>query len=67
MEERIHPPMPPGRVLELEFMEPLGMTSYGLAKGIGVDPPPRLRYRARQEGHNCRHRASTSTVLRYFS
>jgi antitoxin HigA-1 len=38
-EERIHPPMHPGRVLELEFLEPLGMTPYALAKKIGVDPP----------------------------
>jgi addiction module HigA family antidote len=38
-EERIYPPMHPGRVLELEFLEPLGMTAYGLAKGLGVDPP----------------------------
>ena len=38
-EERIYPPMHPGRVLELEFLEPLKMTPYALAKGIGVDPP----------------------------
>ena len=39
MEERVYPPMHPGRVLELEFMEPLGMSRYQLAKAIGVDPP----------------------------
>ncbi len=38
-EERVYPPMTPGRFLELEFLEPLGMTSYALAKAIGVDPP----------------------------
>lgn len=38
-EERVYPPMHPGRVLELEFLEPLGMTAYKLAKGIGVDAP----------------------------
>ncbi len=38
-EERIYPPMHPGRVLELEFLEPLEMTPYALAKAIGVDPP----------------------------
>ena len=37
--ERIYPPMHPGRVLELEFLEPLQMTSYALAKAIDVDPP----------------------------
>jgi antitoxin HigA-1 len=39
MEERIHPPMHPGRVLELEFLKPLKITPYALAKAIGVDPP----------------------------
>jgi addiction module HigA family antidote len=38
-EERVYPPMHPGRVLELEFLEPLEMTPYALAKAIGVDPP----------------------------
>jgi antitoxin HigA-1 len=37
--ERVYPPMHPGRVLELEFLEPLEMTAYALAKGIDVDPP----------------------------
>jgi addiction module HigA family antidote len=39
MEERIHPPMHPGRVLELEFLKPLEITAYALAKAIGVDAP----------------------------
>jgi antitoxin HigA-1 len=38
-EERIHPPMHPGRVLELEFLEPLKISAYKLAKDIEVDPP----------------------------
>jgi addiction module HigA family antidote len=38
-EERAYPPVHPGRVLELEFLEPLGMTPNKLAKEIGVDPP----------------------------
>ena len=38
-EERIYPPMHPGRVLELEFLEPLKISPYKLAKDIGVDPP----------------------------
>lgn len=40
-EERVYPPMHPGRFLELEFLEPLGMTAYKLAKDIGV-PAPRM-------------------------
>jgi addiction module HigA family antidote len=39
MEERIHPPMHPGRVLEFEFLKPLKITPYALAKAIGVDAP----------------------------
>ena len=40
-EERIYPTMHPGRVLELEFLEPLEMTLYRLAQSIG---PRRRRY-----------------------
>ncbi|MGI8910688.1 MAG: HigA family addiction module antitoxin [Rubrobacteraceae bacterium] len=38
-EERTHPPMHPGRFLELEFLEPLKLSPYKLAKDIGVDAP----------------------------
>ncbi len=38
-ERRIYPPMHPGRVLELEFLEPLETTPYKLAKDIRVDAP----------------------------
>ncbi len=38
-EERIYPPMHPGRVLELEFLAPLKISAYKLAKDIEVDPP----------------------------
>ncbi len=27
----------PGEILEKDFLEPLGLTAYALAKGIGVD------------------------------
>lgn len=37
--ERVHAPMTPGRFLELEFLGPLGLSAYALAKAIGVDPP----------------------------
>src|ERR1700759_2052656 len=32
---------PPGKILREEFMEPIGLTAYGLAKGLGV-PLPRV-------------------------
>ncbi len=38
-EERVRPPVHPGRVLELEFLGPLEMTAYHLAGAIGVMPP----------------------------
>jgi addiction module HigA family antidote len=38
-DERVYPPMHPGRVLELEFLEPLDISAYKLAKDIDVDPP----------------------------
>ena len=38
-EERVRPPVHPGRVLELEFLGPLEMTAYQLAGAIGVMPP----------------------------
>jgi addiction module HigA family antidote len=38
-ERRVRPPVHPGQVLELEFLEPLGMTAYQLARAIGVMPP----------------------------
>ncbi len=32
------PPIHPGRILREEFLEPLNMSQYRLAKSIGVDP-----------------------------
>ncbi len=37
--KREFPPMTPGRFLEMEFLEPLKLTPYALAKAIGVDAP----------------------------
>ena len=33
------PPIHPGEILEEDFMWPLGLTAYRVAKDIGVDPP----------------------------
>ncbi len=41
MTEKVMPPVHPGELLREEFMEPLGITAYELAKGIGV-PAPRM-------------------------
>lgn len=41
MDNRIYPPVHPGELLHEEFMNPMGITAYALAKGIGV-PAPRV-------------------------
>jgi antitoxin HigA-1 len=35
-EERVNPPIHPGRIIELEWLEPLGISAYELAKAAGV-------------------------------
>lgn len=35
-EERVYRPVHPGRVIELEWLEPLGISIYELAKAAGV-------------------------------
>ncbi len=62
--ERVYPPMHPGRVLELEFLEPLEITPYRLAKDIGVDAPPRVQRCARPEVDKCRFGFEVRPVLR---
>lgn len=36
-EPRIYPPIHPGELLKEEFLDPMGITAYRLAKDIGVD------------------------------
>ncbi|CAN5663759.1 HigA family addiction module antitoxin [soil metagenome] len=57
-EERVYPPMHPGRVLGLEWLEPLGMSVSQLAGAIGV---PRQRLNEVVRG---RRAISADTALR---
>jgi addiction module HigA family antidote len=57
-EERVYPPMHPGRVLELEWLKPLNMSVNQLAKAIGV---PRQRLNEVVRG---RRAVSADTALR---
>ena len=41
MTEKMHPPIHPGEILLKEFLEPLGISQYRLAKDINV-PIPRI-------------------------
>lgn len=38
MKKRDFPPIHPGEILQSEFLEPLGVSQYRLAKDIGVTP-----------------------------
>ena len=57
-EVRVFPPMTPGRFLQLEFLEPLGLTPYALAKEVRVDPPRIYKIVAGERG------ISADTALR---
>jgi antitoxin HigA-1 len=41
MAKKVMPPVHPGELLREEFLEPMGITAYQLAKDIGV-PAPRV-------------------------
>ena len=41
MAKKLYPPIPPGEVLLEEFLNPLGISQYRLAKAMGV-PPRRI-------------------------
>ncbi|MDP9478148.1 MAG: HigA family addiction module antitoxin [Actinomycetota bacterium] len=57
-EPRIYPPIHPGELLKEEFLDPMGITVYRLAKDIGVD-----RMRVHEIVHGKR-RVSPDTALR---
>lgn len=57
-EPRIYPPIHPGELLKEEFLDPMGITPYRLAKDIGVD-----RMRVHEIVHGDR-RVSPDTALR---
>lgn len=58
------PPVPPGEILEEEFLKPMGLSQNRLARGLGV-PPRRIN-----EIVHGRRRITADTALRlgkYFS
>ncbi|MBA2693212.1 MAG: HigA family addiction module antidote protein [Rubrobacter sp.] len=59
-EERVFPPVHPGRVIELEWLEPLGLSVYELAKAAGV-PKQRMYSLVRGE-----RGISADTALRLY-
>ncbi|CAN5884982.1 HigA family addiction module antitoxin [soil metagenome] len=61
--KRAYPPIHPGRFLKLEFMDPLRITSYALAKAIGVDPPRVYKIVAGERGITA---GTALRLARYF-
>lgn len=55
--------MHPGRFLEIEFLEPLNITSYALAKALGVDPPRVYKIVAGERGITA---GTALRLARYF-
>jgi addiction module HigA family antidote len=58
MTKRDFPPIHPGEILLTEFLEPMGISQYRLAKDIGVTP------RRINEIVHCRRAISADTALR---
>jgi len=57
------PPLHPGRILFEEFLKPLGISQYRLAKDIGV---PAMRINKICHGHNGISADSALRLARYF-
>jgi hypothetical protein len=57
-------PVSPGEMLEEEFLKPLGLTKYRLAKDIGVPPAKDRRNRGGSAGDYRRHGAAAVQVFR---
>ncbi len=58
------PPIHPGEILLEEFLEPLGLSQYRLAKGISV-PPRRINEIVHGKRAVRQHRAAPGPVLRH--
>ena len=64
MPKKLLPPIHPGETLLEEFLKPLGISQYRLAKEIGVPPPAYWGDCGRQARHHCRHGPALMPVLR---
>ena len=59
-------PVSPGEILFEEFLTPLGMSKYRLAKSIGVPAKPHRRHCIGQARHHRRHRFAPLPLLRPY-
>lgn len=58
-------PVSPGELLREEFLEPMGLSQYRLAKETdGRSRPAHRADRAGQASHHCRYRSAVMPVLR---
>ena len=60
------PPVHPGEVLLEDFLKPMGISQYRLAKDIGVLPPPRERDCPGETRRHSGYRVAPRAVLRDF-
>ncbi len=51
--DKIMPPIHPGELLREEFLEPMGITAYQLAKDVGVPAPRIYDIVAGEAGNKC--------------
>jgi len=65
MARRAHPPIHPGEILEAEFLEPLELSQYRLAKDISVPAEADQRDRARTALDHGGHRLASRALLRH--
>jgi hypothetical protein len=63
MKNKKLPPIHPGEILMEEFLEPMGISQYRLAKDISVPPQAHKRDCAWEKIHYRRYRASFGTVF----
>jgi len=57
------PPIHPGEILLEEFLEPMGISQYRLAKDISVPPPTDQRDCTRQACNYAKHSTTAVAVL----
>ena len=63
MPRKVHPPIHPGEILQEEYLEPLGLTQYRLAKDISV-PPRRMGHRQTARDELAARHVDNATSMR---
>jgi hypothetical protein len=59
------PTFHPGEILREEYLKPLGLSPYAVAKALGVPRTRIERIVAGKDAHNCRYGCSPREVFQY--